>query len=325
MQAFRKTIQSTANRYDLWKKGDRIIIGVSGGPDSIALLHFFLSLREKYNLTLFVAHINYHLRDKESDLDQKYVEEMCEKHDVPCFVLHSHDSKKDENTLRDIRFSFLQKLLKKHACNSIALAHHQDDQGETLFLRLLRGSGLHGMQGMRPKNSPFIRPFLFTSQKEIYVYLRENNLSFRTDTSNNNIRYTRNYVRHEIIPRIKENIQPNISTVLSQTATRFAEDESCLQEILKKRFSYKKTTTKVQFSLRHWQKLPISLQRRALLLSIKELYRNPPQETISFGLIEEIRNTLSRDKSKKQKIALPPLILERSNDTVTLFYSKKSY
>ena len=323
MQAFRKTIQSTAHKYDLWHKEDRILLGISGGADSTALFHFFLSLKEKYRFTLFVAHVNYHLRGRESDLDEYFVKKLCKENKIPCLVLASHPKQYDENTLRTIRFSFFEKLQKKYTCNSIALAHHQDDQAETLLMRLFRGSGLYGMRGMQPKNPPFIRPFLFISRDDILTYLKQNNFSFREDASNKDIRFTRNYLRHTIIPLIQKDIQPNLTTLLSQTALQFAEDDSSLQAMLKEKFSCKQISQGVSFSLKNWHSLSLSLKRRALIHSIEIVCKGRHKSIISFGLIEEIRNALSQNKSKKQKVSFSHLILERSGDTVTLFYRKK--
>jgi tRNA(Ile)-lysidine synthase len=325
IQAFRKTVQSTANKYALWKKGDSILIGVSGGADSTALFYFFLSLQKKYDLKLSVAHVNYHLRDKESDLDEKYVRKLCKNNTIPCFIFHSHTTKRDESTLRNIRLSFFKKLLKNHSFDAIALAHHQDDQAETLLFRLLRGSGLYGMQAMRPKNPPFIRPFLFTSREEIHAYLKKNNISFRYDASNDDPRYTRNYLRHHILPLLQKNVQPKIASLLSQTALLCAEDEAQLQDLLSQTFSYTKTSHSISFSLKKWQSLSLSLQRRALILCINENIPETNRALLSFARIEEIRNTLSQNKPKKQKISFSPLILERSGDTVTLFYQKSFY
>ncbi len=183
----------------------------------MVLLDVFFHLSSKYAFTLHVAHINYHLREKESDLDEKLVQSFCLKRNIPFHILQAHPLKKDENTLRNIRFRFLEKICTQTRSNAIVLAHHQDDQAETLLLHLFRGGGKKGLSGMRPKNNKIMRPFLFLSKKEILTYAKNGNIPFRIDQSNGHTQFTRNIIRNEYIPLLKKTY-PNISKLLAQTS-----------------------------------------------------------------------------------------------------------
>jgi tRNA(Ile)-lysidine synthase len=198
----------------------------------------------------------------------------------------------------------------------IVLAHHQDDQAETLLLHLFRGGGKKGLSGMRPKNNKIIRPFLFLSKKEILTYAKNGNIPFRIDQSNAHTQFTRNIIRNEYIPLLKKTY-PNISKLLAQTSLIMAEEDAFLEEITKQCL-YEKTSDGITFSYKQWESLHKAIQRRFLRLCIFSLPHNPKNE-ISFSLIEELSNALNHPKSKRQKIAFAGLIFERSDDTIRLF------
>jgi len=321
-RAFHKKIQSFSQRYGLWKRNSHILIGVSGGPDSMTLLHFFLFLREKYNLTLSVAHVNYALRGEESDQDEQLVRTYCKENNLSFFIHRPQCTRRDENFLRDIRFAFFSSLYKNKKETLLALAHHQDDQVETILHRLLRGSGSRGLSGMLPKNNHIIRPFLSTPKKDLLDYCQDNAIPYRIDKTNKELFYTRNKIRNAILPFLEE-YNPNIRTTLTRTALLSAQDEEYMEEELLRQFQPHFSQDGVSFSLSQWDILPKALKTRALrqcitLVSEKKLLKN-----ISFSLIEEIWNALEHKKSKSQEIRFLDLILKRSNDTVHLFSGKK--
>lgn len=282
----------------------------------MVLLDVFFHLSSKYAFTLHVAHINYHLRGKDSDLDEKLVKSFCSERNIPLHTLQARPLKKDENTLRNIRFRFLRKILAQTHSDAIVLAHHQDDQAETLLLHLFRGGGKRGLSGMRVKDNNVIRPFLFLSKEDILTYAQNGNIPFRIDQSNKHSKFTRNTIRNIYLPLIR-NTYPTISKLLAQTSLIMSEEDAFLEEITKQCI-YEKTSTTISFSFVQWKSLHKAIQRRFLRFCIFTLPHTSKNE-ISFSLIEELSNALEHPKSKKQKITFAGLIFERSDDTIRLF------
>ncbi len=190
-----------------YKHGDSVLVGVSGGADSVALLH----LLQAANVPVAAAHVNYGLRGDESDGDEKFVSELCAKLNVPLYTRQTNRSALEalhnnlQKAARTFRFSFFDEIASKESMNFIALAHHADDQLETVLINFLRGSGLSGMTGMSfidPYDGVYIRPMLDVNREEIEKYLRRHNLEWREDSSNQTDDYLRNRIRHNVIPAI---------------------------------------------------------------------------------------------------------------------------
>lgn len=199
------------------------MIAVSGGPDSVCLLDLLVFLQKKYAFTLAIAHVNYQLRQEASDLDEAFVRRLARAYGVPCYIKrYSKRCKKhDEETLRTFRTTFFETLRKKHHFQTIALGHHANDQAETLLMNLLRGSGPMGLAGMLPHHQAKIRPLLALKREDILRYLHARSLPFRTDESNSDAHYTRNRIRHELLPLLENRFNPNIVATLARSATHF--------------------------------------------------------------------------------------------------------
>lgn len=186
--------------------GDSVVVGVSGGADSVALLHLLYSA----GVPVAVAHVNYGLRGEESDGDEEFVSALCNKMKIPLYVRRTNQSELDSisNNMQDaariFRRNFYEEICKKESVTWIAVAHHADDQAETVLMNFMRGSGLRGLSGMRYVNGNIIRPLLDVSRNEIEKYLKANLLQWRDDSSNQSDDYLRNRVRHYVIPTMKE-------------------------------------------------------------------------------------------------------------------------
>jgi len=198
---FRKHILSYINT------DERLLIGVSGGRDSIALL----DLCVKIGLNCAVAHCNFHLRDEESDEDERFVRDLAEKNGVEYFVIDFQTkkiAKKEkwsiQEAARNLRFDWFRKLLDQKKYTKILLAHHMNDQAETMLFNMVRGSGVKGLIGMRESRGDILRPLLNFTRKEIDEYIKENNLQYREDSSNLCLKYNRNLIRQEIIPNLEK-------------------------------------------------------------------------------------------------------------------------
>ena len=193
----------------LCNESDRLLLAVSGGVDSMVLAHILLEA----NFDIGIAHYNFMLRKKASKKDESFVETYAQIWQVPFFSTRfdtlAHVKKYKLNlqeAARNLRYSWFSKIMEKHNYNLLVTAHHQDDQIETVMLNIARGAGIFGLQGMAPKRAHIIRPLLFASKEEILQYAKEKSILFRTDKSNRNQKYRRNYLRHGLIPNIEKEL-----------------------------------------------------------------------------------------------------------------------
>ena len=210
--------------HNLAKAGDKILVAVSGGVDSMVMTHLFLELG--YNIGL--AHCNFSLRGRESDSDEKLVIKYATDHNIPFFSTRfdtkTYARKKGlsvQMAARELRYSWFEDIRMNNGFDSVAVAHNLNDNIETLIINLVRGTGLTGLTGMRPRNNNIIRPMLFATREEIMLYCKDHEIIYREDKSNAETKYTRNKIRHRVIPVLKE-INPSIEMTLSETAERFA-------------------------------------------------------------------------------------------------------
>ena len=193
--------------YHLFEPDEKLVLAVSGGVDSMVLTDLML----KAGAHFVVAHCNFHLRGEESDGDEQFVREYAEKNDLQCFVNHfdteQYAAEKGvsiEMAARDLRYAWFEELRQQLGYDKIVLAHHADDQIETFFINLLRGAGLHGLKGMKPKNGVLIRPLLWASREQIRKYAVENQIVWREDHTNAETVYLRNKVRNQLMPLMDE-------------------------------------------------------------------------------------------------------------------------
>lgn len=216
--------------FSLIEKGDTVTVALSGGADSVALLHLLLSLKDELSITVNAAHLNHGIRGAEADRDEAFVKKICnelnvplvcEKLDVPAVSKEKHISL--ELAAREVRYNFLS----RNASGLIATAHTASDNAETLLFNLTRGSGIKGLCGIPPKREQFIRPLIFCSRADIEEYCRENGLSFVTDSTNLTDDYTRNKIRHNAVTVLKE-VNPSFEDAVSRTVSVLSEDNSAL-------------------------------------------------------------------------------------------------
>jgi len=211
----------------LFNETDTILVGVSGGIDSVVLL----DLLDKAGYSVAIAHCNFRLRGSESDGDEKLVVELARKYDVPLYKTsfdtaeYAQENKISiEMAARDLRYQWFETIRTSHHLDFIAVAHHRDDQLETFFLNLARGTGLSGLTGMRPINGKIVRPLLFASREEIEKYRIKNFLDFREDSSNQSLDYQRNKIRHTLLP-VMETLNPSFREGMIRTMS-YLEDVS---------------------------------------------------------------------------------------------------
>ena len=215
--------------------GDKVLLALSGGADSTALLCLFLEIRPRLDLELAVAHLNHGLRGRESEADAEFVRSLAARYDLRCVVekLPSRQRLKGGNTealAREQRYRFLQRIGDSLGAHRIALGHTRNDQAETVLLRLLRGSGTLGLAAIPVSRAGrFIRPLLSIEREDLRTYLRSGGVGWREDSSNRDLRYARNRVRHELIPWLEKAFNPHILDVLARTAENLRGDAESLE------------------------------------------------------------------------------------------------
>ena len=316
VRRFIKRVLNTVKKFDLWHNGDSFIVCVSGGPDSLCLLDILTLLAKKYHFTIYVAHVNYHLRGEDSHLDEEIVKVNAKNYSLPCTVLSQKKDLKNtsEEKLRDIRYIFFEKLRAKNNAHHIVVAHNQDDQAETFLMRLLRGSGLSGLSAMRPKNGYLIRPLIEMSRSDIIRYLKDRAIPFREDTSNTDLHYFRNNVRHKLIPFLEKNFQPQTKKLLAETATLLGEDYTVLSKIPTGLSVHYDPLTR-EFSRKAVLALPQALMTQEIRHMLKPFLNG---KSPSKSLVNELVKALQSNKSKVQMIAFKGLKFIRKGDRVRL-------
>lgn len=230
-------VLTTIRENHMFNKGDKVVLGVSGGPDSICLLHMLHEMRKDLGITLVAAHINHGLRGLDADEDERYVEDFCKNLGVEVYStkVDLHQISKDRNLScesagREVRYEFFRNVLGKTNAQKIALAHNANDVAETMLMRMMRGTGLEGLVGIKPvRDNIYVRPLINAKRDEIEKYCIDNNLRPRIDKTNLENIYTRNKVRLELIPYIRENFNEDIISVLNRLSDIVAKDNDFIQ------------------------------------------------------------------------------------------------
>ncbi len=230
-------------RYDLIEDKDNILVGLSGGPDSMALLFVLLEIREDIDFNIFIAHVNHGVRGEEALEDEKFVEGIAKELNLPYFskTVNMNEYAKEnkmssEEAGRELRYKFFREVLSKIGGGKIAVAHNKNDQAETLLMRFFRGTGLEGLKGMEYKKEDIIRPLLGIERKEIENYLKERRIEYRIDRTNLEPIYGRNKIRLNLIPYIEENYNPNIIDTLWRMSEIIALDNDFIEDQCKEIF-----------------------------------------------------------------------------------------
>jgi tRNA(Ile)-lysidine synthase len=342
-------VRRAITRHDLIDRDSTVIVGVSGGADSVCLLHALKTLAPEYDLHLHVAHLDHQLRGDAARADADFVRDLAqrwalpgtiESRDVAAFAREHKLS--IEEAARQVRYGFLIEVALANDSKTIAVAHHADDQAESVLMHFLRGSGLAGLRGMRPKlliddfrllasranqqsaisnqqsKIHLIRPLLDVSRADIEAYCAQCGLPFRVDATNADTTYFRNRLRHELLPLL-ETYNPNIRSILRRTASVVAADYELLEA--HRNFAWDmtvldETDTAITFSLSAWREQPIGTQRALLRRAIHQLRAS--LRDIDFVHVEDAIDLLARATTGDQATLPQNLILEISYDTFTI-------
>ncbi|MEK6647157.1 MAG: tRNA lysidine(34) synthetase TilS [Candidatus Firestonebacteria bacterium] len=300
--------KETIEKYRMLDVGDKVAIAVSGGPDSLALLFILHQLADEFNLKLTVLHLNHKLRGKESDDDETYVKKICKKLKIQCSaktvdVLEYAVATKlsIEDASRKIRYEFFERESKKIKADKLALGHNFDDQAETVLMRILRGAGLDGLTGIPPvrklSSVLIIRPLIECPRKEIEVFLKSHNLTWRQDSSNLKDIYFRNKIRLKLLSLIEKEYSPAIKKNLVQLSEIARQDIDFLKgeakKIFKKLAIFKEG--KVLFEIKKFTVMHLSLQRLLLREAIISVCGN--LLGITYEHLEQILESVRTKKT----------------------------
>lgn len=290
----KEIVLETIKKYNLIETGDRIVCGVSGGPDSIAMLNILTEIKKEriIDFEIFVAHINHGIREN-AKIDEKYVLEFCENKGIECYVLHAKvkemaekEKRGLEETGRIVRYEYFDKILQETKSNKIAIAHNSNDNAETVIMNIIRGTGLSGLKGIEAKSGIYIRPLIEANREIIEEYCEHENLNPRHDESNDENIYTRNKIRNIAIPYIKKELNPNIlETIirLSEIAkddldyldsqTQNVYNEICVEEknITENVYNVENKAT-IILDLKKFNCQNKAIQKRVILYSINKIF-----------------------------------------------------
>ena len=275
----------TIKKYNLIEKGDKLVLGVSGGPDSIAMLNILneIKMDEKIdlNFNIVVAHINHMIR-REAVEDEKFVQDFCKKKNIE-FYSKSIDVQKLANTNkigteeagRNARYEFFDEILKKTKSNKVAIAHNKNDKAETIIMNFMRGSGISGLKGIEEKRGKYIRPLIECERIEIEDYCEKNNLQPRVDKTNFENEYTRNKIRNIVIPYVKREFNPNIINTLDRLSELVKEEEEYIEKQVKKSYYnliVEETEKQIVLDLRKFNQEEKVIKSRLVLYTIMRLF-----------------------------------------------------
>jgi tRNA(Ile)-lysidine synthase len=301
----------------LFHSSQRILLAVSGGADSMLMLHLFTHA----GFSVAVAHCNFNLRGVESDGEEQFVADYCDKHNLAFYVKHFNTEDyalekgiSIEMAARDLRYDWFNRLLEKHGLDLLATAHHQDDVIETFLINLSRGSGIKGLSGIQPKSGRIIRPMLFTNRTEILEYCKRLKIDFRTDSSNLDTVYKRNMIRQEILPLL-EKVNPAFRRNALKTIGNLHETGQLFQQ-----------------RINEIKAAVYSEDHQGVMIHIEKLQTFSPLRTILFELIrkfgfqieqtDDIIQSLSKESGRKFFSDEYRLIKDREYLLISPFVSK---
>lgn len=281
MNEVEEKVKKTIQKYNLIQAKDKIVLGVSGGPDSLFMLQILNKLKEELKFDIVVAHINHMLRE-EAESEEEFVKAFCQKIDIEFYSKRIDVEKYANNNKigleeagRKVRYEFFEEIKEKTNSNKIAIAHNKNDKVETIIMHLLRGSGISGLQGIEPiKEGKIIRPIIEIERGEIERYCEENQLEPCIDKSNFENKYTRNKIRNVVIPYIKQEFNPNIVETITRLSEIITDENQYLVKQTEKTYKeilIEEQENQTKLKLKEFNKLDKVIKNRIILYTIAKL------------------------------------------------------
>ncbi|MFO7838783.1 MAG: tRNA lysidine(34) synthetase TilS [Desulfosalsimonadaceae bacterium] len=321
-----RNMRATVHYFGMLKGCDTVLIAVSGGPDSVCLLHALLLLSRQIKLRIAVAHLNHGLRAADGESDAEFVEQLAKHYrlaffhkavDIRAAAAESGTSLEEAGRMH--RYNFLQETAAREGFEKIAVGHNSDDNAELLLINLLRGSGPSGLGGIPPVRGNIVRPLIRAGRSQIIEYLTDNRICFRTDHSNTDPAFLRNRIRHELLPMLKENYNPRIRETLNRTAEIFRQEKQWLNGLTRETleqavFSFQ--DRELALSVAYLEQLHTALLRRVIRAGIKTVKGD--LRRISYAQIEAALE-LSKNQGASAAIDLPERIrVEKKNEQLII-------
>ncbi|MFH2064708.1 MAG: tRNA lysidine(34) synthetase TilS [Pseudomonadota bacterium] len=329
---FLKKVERTIHDFCMIRELDSVLVCVSGGPDSTALLHALQHLSSGLSMTLGVAHVNHRLRAEDSDRDEKFVASLAGEMKIPFHVKrcnvrqYARENRMSlEDGARKVRYDFFLDLCAgKHGYSRIATAHHLDDNAELILMNLFRGSGKSGISGIPPiRRKIIIRPLIQVSKKEILAFLSENRLPYRLDSTNQDERFTRNRIRHHLIPELQSFYNPRIMEALNRTASIIQSEEEWLDNLVERETGsliLSETDQSIRISIPDFLDKPFPLRRRIARHIIQKVKGDVKKITLRH--IDNILLLIARSIDNRE-LHLPDDLLVNISDHQACFMIRK--
>ena len=304
----KEKVLETIKKYNLIENGDKLVLAVSGGPDSMAMLNILNKIKNEsiIDFSFCVAHINHMIREEAKE-DEEYVRNYCKENNID-FYIKSIDVKKlannnkvgTEEAGRIARYEFFDEVLEKTGSNKIAIAHNKNDKAETIIMNIIRGSGISGLKGIEIKRGKYIRPLIECERKEIEDYCKKEKLNPRIDKTNFENTYTRNKIRNIIIPYIKEEFNPNIIETLNRLSQLVTDEENYIEKQVKKEYNdllISENKKEIVLDLKKFNNQEKVIKSRIILYTITRLFGTSKE--ISKVHIEDVIKLCSNNIGNK--------------------------
>lgn len=311
-----KNIEDVIEDKKLIKPGDKILVAVSGGSDSMCLLYALILLKDKLKIDLEVAHVNHMLRE-ESDAEEMELRKFCNDHNIIIHVgkfdikeISKQHRQSTETAARNIRYIYFRKVAKNINANKIAVAHNTNDNAETVLMHFIRGSSLNGLTGIQYKNNDIIRPLLNLEKKDINAFCIENNISYAIDKTNSELIYTRNKVRLDLIKRIEE-YNPNFINSVSRMTEILTEEEEYINQTSYKELKkviISETSDDIIFDIKVLNNYDKCIRRRIIILLIQKITNRV--DNIEYSHVKDINNLIEKKIKGKKFIVAKKYIVE---------------
>ncbi|MCF7870370.1 MAG: tRNA lysidine(34) synthetase TilS [Candidatus Omnitrophica bacterium] len=320
-----KTFLKTIKEYNLFKKKDKLLLGVSGGPDSIALLYNVINLTKDYKLKIVCAHFNHGIR-KESDREEKFIKELCSKLNID-FVSEKKNvndffaGDSLEQTARELRFDFFLKVSRQVKIKKLVLAHHKNDLAETVLMRIIRGTGLKGLRGFLPKSQfrslTVVRPFIDLEKEQILNWLNEKNIPFCLDKSNQEVKFLRNKIRIGLLPQL-EAINESITDRLSDLAVNAGLDYDFIYNFSKsefRRLKQKRSSRGLSLGLKGLKELHPAVFNNVIRIAIEQIKGNTRR--IDQNHLIEVKKLVLEGR-EAASIHLPKIVIKKEKKALSI-------
>ncbi|HAN10567.1 MAG TPA: tRNA lysidine(34) synthetase TilS [Clostridiales bacterium] len=303
-----KKVVEAIQKHDMINNGEKIVVGVSGGADSMSLLHILLALKNEYNIKIIVVHINHGIRGQEAARDESFVKEYCENNHILTYIFKCNVKEyaktthiTEEEAGRKLRYEKFTEVLRAENADKIAIAHNENDCVETVLINLIRGTGLKGLTGINAKNNNIIRPLICCTRDEIESYCEENKLKYVIDSTNIENVYTRNKVRNQLIPYIKENINEKVTDNIFRMTILLEEVEEYMEKEAYKNFNAVVKSVKkdcIQIDIEGLKRCENAIIKRVLRKALYEIAGENLKD-IYMGHVHDIITMMNKQSGKQ--------------------------